>query len=200
VPVAPQSDVDFLMSVASSVLTRPLTSADVLGSYAGLRPLLDAPGRSADLSRNHAVLVSPDGIVTIVGGKLTTYRRMAQDAVDAAVTAGGLTAPASRTRQLPLVGAAPRLLLSTVDAPERLVAKYGMEAPRVAALDPTPVAPGVPITAGEVQWAVQQEGALDSDDVLHRRTRIGLLPQTLAAAREPVTDLVKRALTSEVPG
>ncbi|HEX6360068.1 glycerol-3-phosphate dehydrogenase/oxidase [Actinophytocola sp.] len=197
-PLAPQSDVDFLLSVASSVLTHPLTTADVLGSYAGLRPLLEAPGRSADLSRKHAVLVSPDSIVTIVGGKLTTYRRMAEDAVDAAVTAAGLTAPASRTRHLPLVGAAPRPVLSTVDAPARLVAKYGTEAPRVAALDPTPVAPGVEITAGEVEWAVRQEGALDADDVLHRRTRIGLQPETLATARPPVTDLVRRALASGV--
>jgi glycerol-3-phosphate dehydrogenase len=197
-PVAPQSDVDFLMSVASSVLTRPLTAADVLGSYAGLRPLLDAPGRSADLSRKHAVLSSPDGIVTVVGGKLTTYRRMAEDAVDAAVVAAGLTASPSRTRHLPLVGAAPRPVLSTVDAPERLIAKYGTEAPRVAALDPTPVAPGVAVTAGEVQWAVQQEGALDPDDVLHRRTRIGLLPENLAAARTTVTDLVRKALASGV--
>lgn len=195
-PVAPPSDVDFLLLVASSVLAHPLTPADVLGSYAGLRPLLDAPGRSADLSRNHAVLRSPDGVLTIVGGKLTTYRRMAEDAVDAAVAAAGLTATQSRTRHLSLVGAAPRAVLSTVDAPERLIAKYGTEAPRVAALDPTPVADGLEITAGEVQWAVQQEGALDADDVLHRRTRIGLVKQNLTTARSKVTDLVAKALAT----
>jgi glycerol-3-phosphate dehydrogenase len=189
-PVAPQSDVDFLLDVASSVLARPLTQADVLGSYAGLRPLLDAPGKSADLSRKHAVLRSPEGVLTVVGGKLTTYRRMAQDAVDAAVTAGNLTAGESPTRALPLVGAAPRATLATVAAPARLVAKYGTEAPLVAALDPTPIAPGMDITAGEVQWAVQQEGALDADDVLHRRTRIGLVPTTLTATRATVTTLV----------
>jgi glycerol-3-phosphate dehydrogenase len=197
-PVAPQSDVDFLLQVASSVLARPLTQADVLGSYAGLRPLLDAPGRSADLSRNHAVLTSPEGVLTIVGGKLTTYRRMAEDAVNAAVTAAGLTAPRSRTRTLPLVGAATRSVLSTVDAPERLVARYGTEAVEVAALDPTPVAPNLEITAGEVQWAVRQEGALDADDVLHRRTRIGLVAANLAAAKDPVTELVRKALADPV--
>ncbi|MFL6123670.1 glycerol-3-phosphate dehydrogenase/oxidase [Actinophytocola sp.] len=193
-PVAPQSDVDFLLLVASSVLARPLTPADVLGSYAGLRPLLDAPGRSADLSRKHAVLRSPDGVLTVVGGKLTTYRRMAQDAVDAAVAAAGLTAPESRTRYLSLVGAAPRAVLSRVDAPERLVARYGTEAPRVAALDPTPVADGLEITAGEVQWAVQREGAMDADDVLHRRTRIGLVPANLTAAQAKVTAVVAQTL------
>jgi glycerol-3-phosphate dehydrogenase len=190
-PVAPQSDVDFLLEVASSVLARPLTRADVLGSYAGLRPLLDAPGKSADLSRKHAVLRSPDGVLTVVGGKLTTYRRMAEDAVDAAV-AEGLPAGRATTRRLPLVGAAPRSLLSTVDAPERLVWKYGTEAPQVAALDPAPVAPGLPVTAGEVEWAVTREGALDAEDVLHRRTRIGLVHADLEAAREAVTGLVAK--------
>ncbi|TDV41780.1 glycerol-3-phosphate dehydrogenase/oxidase [Actinophytocola oryzae] len=198
-PVAPASDVDFLLLVASSVLASPVTSRDVLGTYAGLRPLLDAPGRSADLSRKHAVLTSPDGVLTVVGGKLTTYRRMAQDAVDAAVAAGGLTAGESRTRHLPLVGAAPRSILSTVDAPERLIAKYGTEAQRVAALDPTPVAPGFDVTAGEVQWAVRHEGALNAEDVLHRRTRIGLVPARLAAAVTPVTELVRKALADPVP-
>jgi len=193
-PVAPQSDVDFLLSVASSVLTRPLTQADVLGSYAGLRPLLDAPGRSADLSRKHAVVRSPEGVLTIVGGKLTTYRRMAEDAVDVAVASAELTAGRSHTRQLPLIGAASRAELSTVDAPERLVAKYGTEAPQVAALDPTPVADGLEVTAGEVEWAVRMEGALDANDVLHRRTRIGLVPANLALAEAPVTDLVRKAL------
>lgn len=198
-PVAPQADVDFLLLVASSVMARPLTQKDVLGSYAGLRPLLDAPGRSADLSRKHAVLRSPDGVLTIVGGKLTTYRRMAEDAVNAAIETGQLTASSSRTRHLPLVGAAPRSFLSTVDAPARLIARYGTEAPKVAALDPTPITPDLDITAGEIQWAVQQEGALDADDVLHRRTRIGLVPTTLTTAREKVTDLVKKALTTEAP-
>jgi len=198
-PLAPQSDVDFLLDVASSVLARRLTPADVLGSYAGLRPLLDAPGKSADLSRKHAVLRSPQGVITVVGGKLTTYRRMAQDAVDVAVASGGLAAGPSVTRRLPLVGAASRLTLSTVDAPARLVAKYGTEAVEVAALDPTPVAPGMEITAGEVTWAVRQEGAMDADDVLHRRTRIGLVPANLEKAREPIRSLVEKARESPAP-
>lgn len=75
---------DFLLDVASSVSQRPLTTDDVIGAYAELRPLIEQEGsRSADLSRKHAVLTSPDGLITVVGGKLTTYRRMAADAVDA---------------------------------------------------------------------------------------------------------------------
>jgi glycerol-3-phosphate dehydrogenase len=192
VPVAPPSDVDFLLDVASSVLARPLTAADVLGSYAGLRPLLEAPGRSADLSRKHAVLRSTDGVLTIVGGKLTTYRRMAEDAVDAAVAEGNLTAQPSTTRRLPLVGAAPRTRLSAIAAPTRLVSKYGTEAPAVARLDPTPIADGLPITAGEITWAIDKEGALTPEDILERRTRLSLVPTQAATAAPAITTLLTK--------
>ena len=196
VPVVPQSDVDFLLGIASSVLERKLSAADVLGSYAGLRPLLDAPGAGADLSRHHAVHTASNGVITIVGGKLTTYRKMAQDAVDAVPLPKG----PCRTKEIPLVGA----YSSTVDAPVRLVARYGSEAPTIAALaqfDPElgrTVAPGVEITAAEVVWAVRHEGALDADDVLHRRTRIGLVRTELDGARPGVTDLVRRTLAGLV--
>ncbi|GAB2745207.1 glycerol-3-phosphate dehydrogenase/oxidase [Amycolatopsis magusensis] len=198
VPTVPESDVDFLLEVASSALARRLTHADVVGRFAGLRPLIAMPGggRSADLSRKHAVLRSPDGVLTVVGGKLTTYRRMAADAVDAA----GLHSGPSTTHKLPLVGAAPRSRLSTVDAPRRLVVKYGTEAPRIAAigeLDPAlaePVFAGSEISGAEVVWAIRNEGALDVDDVLERRTRLGLVPADASAARERVADLVDRSL------
>jgi len=168
VATVPQSDVDFLLTVASSVLQRPLTQSDVIGAYAGLRPLIEQDGaRSADLSRKHAVLTSPEGVITVVGGKLTTYRRMAADAIDAT----GLATTPCHTKDIPLVGATP----SFVDAPARLVAKYGSEAPQVHALDlPEPVLGE--ITEAEVAWAYDHEGALDADDVLDRRTRIGLVP------------------------
>jgi glycerol-3-phosphate dehydrogenase len=200
-PVAPAADVDFLLSVASSVLAQPLGPSDVLGSYAGLRPLLEGSGRSADLSRRHAVLRSPGGVLTVVGGKLTTYRRMASDAVDAAIASASLPAGPSLTRNLPVVGSASPAALSTVDASARLVASYGTEAVRVAALgivDPSlgePVSSGSEITGAEVVWAVRHEGALDAEDVLHRRTRIGLVAPRLEAARPRVTDLVSRALS-----
>ncbi|KAA2263038.1 glycerol-3-phosphate dehydrogenase/oxidase [Solihabitans fulvus] len=200
VPEVPQGDVDFLLDVASSVLDHRLRPEDVLGSFAGLRPLIDLPGspeggRSADLSRRHAVLTAPDGVVTVVGGKLTTYRRMAADAVDAAVRTRGLSAGPSRTTNVPLVGAAPASTLSTVDAPGRLVAKYGTEAARVHALAEfdadlaAPLAPGVAVTVAEAVWAVRHEGALDAADVLDRRSRIGLVPAERAAALPAVTAL-----------
>jgi glycerol-3-phosphate dehydrogenase len=202
VPEVPQSDVDFLLSVASSVLDRELTRDDVLGAYAGLRPLVDSAdgGRSADLSRKHSVLTSEDGVLTVVGGKLTTYRRMAADAVDAAIDVAGLTAGPCPTAKLPLLGAVDRARLSRVDAPARLVARYGTEAPRVAALgdlEPEfaePLFPGCEITAAEVVWAVRHEGALDAGDVLDRRTRLGLVPREADAARARVHELVERSL------
>ncbi|MBK1785439.1 glycerol-3-phosphate dehydrogenase/oxidase [Prauserella cavernicola] len=198
---APQSDVDFLLKAASAVLARELTHDDVLGTFAGLRPLLAADGSTSDLSRRHAVLTDPaSGVLTVVGGKLTTYRKMAEDAVTGAVRASGLDAGPVRTRDLPLLGAADRRALSTVDAPPELVAKYGTEAPRVAALADMdddlgrPLFPGCGITGAEVVWAVRHEGALDADDVLHRRTRLGLVATEADAARERVADLVARTL------
>jgi glycerol-3-phosphate dehydrogenase len=201
VPSVPESDVDFLLEVASSALARKLTRADVIGSYAGLRPLIERPGRSVDLSRKHAVLTEDNGVITIVGGKLTTYRKMAKDAVDAAVSAVRLHAGPARTDRLPLLGAVQRAKLSTVDAPTRLVAKYGSEAPRIAALGEVDRTLGDPlfsrtdITAAEVVWAVRHEGALDAEDVLERRTRLSLVPADAAAASPRVHELVEKALT-----
>ena len=97
----------------------PSTAPTWSGAFAGLRPLLDVPGddETADISRRHAVLVSRTGVVTIVGGKLTTYRRMAEDAVDAAVEHAGIDAGECRTRALPLLGAADRVTLAGLEQP-----------------------------------------------------------------------------------
>ncbi|MGW4149457.1 glycerol-3-phosphate dehydrogenase/oxidase, partial [Streptomyces albogriseolus] len=122
----PETDIGFLLDVLCSVLHVPVHRDDVVGAFAGLRPLLDttpdhagAPPRTADISRRHAVLTSPEGVVTVVGGKLTTYRRMAEDAVDAAVRLRGLAAGPSRTASLPLVGAAAPHVLAGLAAPRR---------------------------------------------------------------------------------
>jgi glycerol-3-phosphate dehydrogenase len=201
VPAVPESDVEFLLRTGSAVLDRPLTRADVLGSFAGLRPLVagSAGARSADLSRRHTV-AEHDGVLTVVGGKLTTYRRMAADAVDAAATLLSTPIAPTRTDRIPLVGAAPRSRLSTLDAPQRLISRYGTESTRVSALadlDPDlaePLSPSTAVTAAEVVWAVRHEGALTPDDVLDRRTRIGLVPTDRAAALPQVTPLVTRTL------
>jgi glycerol-3-phosphate dehydrogenase len=201
VPVAPEHDIAFLLKTLSATLQTPLTPADVLGTYAGLRPLVDdpdSPARTSDLSRRHAVIRGGGGLVSVVGGKLTTYRRMAQDAVDAAIDAGKLTARAGpcRTRDLPLVGAASRQALAAIPAPRRLVERHGTEAPAVVALaagDPellAPVVPGLDVLGVEVLHAVRAEGALDADDVLDRRTRIGLVAADRERARPVVQALI----------
>jgi len=195
VPTPDESETDFLLATIGSAFETPLTRADVAGTYSGLRPLLSAEGTTADLSRKHAVLTSETGVITIVGGKLTTYRRMAQHTVDAAVAGRGLAADSCRTTQLPLVGAASRAELTAVRAPRRLLRRFGVEAPLVLAeaVDRTgaseaeltaPVAEGVPVTRAELLWGVTAEGALDVDDLLDRRTRVGLVAADRAAAED----------------
>ncbi len=162
-----------LIAHASAALEVSLGPEDVAGRYAGLRPLLagdlDPAHPTADLSRRHAVIEDPaTGALVLVGGKLTTYRQMAQDAVDR------ITDRPCRTARLALVGApgAPG------GCPPRLARRYGAEAPAVAALAATePVAPGVPVSEAELRWAVEHELALSPDDLADRRTRAGLVPE-----------------------
>lgn len=195
VPQGTPDEVAFLLEVINRVLHRPLTHEDVVGTFAGLRPLLDAGGHTADLSREHAVLTSDTGVLTVVGGKLTTYRKMAQDAVDAALTHGNLDAGPCRTTDLPLLGAG----TVPADAPVRLVRRYGSEANDVLsnALSLTgmseaevmrPVVGDQGPTYAELLWAVTHEGALTVADVLDRRTRIGLVPDDRAAALQAAED------------
>jgi glycerol-3-phosphate dehydrogenase len=194
VPAASPAEICFLLDVLGAALDVTLADTDVVGVFAGLRPLLaGTTRRTADLSRHHAVRTSPGGITTVVGGKLTTYRGMARDAVDTAVTSAGLGAGPCRTARLPLVGAASPAQLARVAAPARLVARYGTEAAAVLAQADgdtallAPIAAGVPVTGAELRWAVRHEGALDEDDLLDRRTRVGLVPadreRALPAAR-----------------
>ncbi|HET9421197.1 MAG TPA: glycerol-3-phosphate dehydrogenase/oxidase [Nocardioides sp.] len=194
VPEPSEPEIGFLLDVVSAAFETPLHRSDVVGAYAGLRPLLDtAEGETADLSRKHAVLTSRTGVITIVGGKLTTYRRMAEDAVDAAVRHAGLSATACRTRTLPLLGAAPRPVLAASEAPARLVRRFGTDAELV--LDNAravtgltddellaPIADGIPATLAELVFGVTHEGAADVDDLLDRRTRIGLVRDDRARA------------------
>ncbi len=202
VPEPTEAEIDFLLGVVSATLAHPLTRDDVVGAFAGLRPLLDGgAGNTSDLSRRHAVLTGPNGIVTVVGGKLTTYRRMAQDAVDAALRAGGLDPRPCRTHRLPLLGAADRSTLAALEADPRLVRRFGTDATLVlsTAREVTglpdaellaPVAQHIPVTLAELVFGVTHEGAADVDDLLDRRTRVGLVPPDRTLA-EP---LARRAL------
>ena len=135
------------------------------------------------MSRDHAVVESPSGVISVIGGKLTEYRYMAEDVLDKAVEWRGLSAGQCRTRNLPLVGA-PSNPVATLrvptDLPSSLVARFGAEAPNVIAKAtcdrPTdPVADGIDVIRAEFEYAVTHEGALTVDDIVDRRTRIGLV-------------------------
>ncbi len=202
VPSADDGDVDFLLHNMSLAFARPITRQDVVGSYAGLRPLLAGEsGSTADLSRKHAVLDGPDGVITVVGGKLTTYRQMAEDTVDVIAARDELTVPC-RTKAVPLVGAASLPALSAVAAPQRLIRKYGAEAPAVLAMgadEPAlrePIAATVPTTRAELLFAVRHEGALNVDDLLDRRTRIGLVPADRALAGHAAEEVLAVTATA----
>jgi glycerol-3-phosphate dehydrogenase len=169
-----------LLERASAALEAPIGPDDVAGRYAGLRPLAaaeegaEAGDPTADLSRRHVIAHDDSGALAIVGGKLTTYRKMAEDVVDR------LTDRPCRTAGLPLVGAGP------ADGPARLVRRYGSEASAVAALGGRellePVGPGVPVSGVELLWAVREELALTVEDLVDRRVRAGLVPEWREAA------------------
>ena len=202
VPQPTEAEIGFLLDVVSAAFAHDLRRADVVGAYAGLRPLLDTSrrrgsrGPDADLSRKHAVLTSRTGVVTVVGGKLTTYRQMAEDAVDAALAGAGVSAGPCRTRTLPLAGAASRAELSRLELPARLVRRFGTDAALVleSARDVSglsdaellaPISDGTPATLAELLFGVTHEGAADVDDLLDRRTRIGLVPADREAPYRP---------------
>jgi glycerol-3-phosphate dehydrogenase len=205
--VPPEEDVEFLLRVINSVLQVDVRRDQVVGAYAGLRPLLDTGTTTADLSRKHAVLVSGSGVVTVVGGKLTTYRQMAEDAVDQAVATSHLEAGPCVTKALPLLGAAPRDELAALRAPQRLVRRFGTEAAAVLADAKAvtglhsnellePIAPTLPATLAELVFGITHEGARTVEDLLDRRTRIGLVPEDAELARpaaERALALVGRA-------
>jgi glycerol-3-phosphate dehydrogenase len=199
-PAATVEDVDYILREANRVLARPLTRADVLAVYAGLRPLVaEAPGDSraggpekptTKLSREHVVDTPLPGLASVAGGKFTTYRLMARDVVDAAVADLPVPVPPSVTGQLPLLGAdglpavraSAARLASEYDVPAavsaHLIERYGSLATEVLDLiggDKTlgrPLVEGHPYLRAEVAYAVTHEGALHAEDVLARRVRL----------------------------
>ncbi|MFL0578742.1 glycerol-3-phosphate dehydrogenase/oxidase [Dietzia sp. 179-F 9C3 NHS] len=209
VPTPDDDEVDFLLDVVGRALARPLTRDDVIGTFAGLRPLVEAGAsvsaadtETADLSREHAILTAANGLVTVTGGKLTEYRLMTEQVVDLVVgRLAGRAARPCRTADLPLVGAgrdgtpAPS---GGEPLPAPLVARFGAEAPAVVAaslldrpLDP--VAQGLDVTRAEFSWAVTHEGALDAGDVLDRRSRIGLVATDRSAAEPAAREALRAA-------
>ena len=212
-------DIDYILGAANAVTTRPISRDDITGLWTGLRPLLapvegkHAPSeRTADLSRRHTVHTSVGGLVTVTGGKLTTYRKMAEDTVDAAVTLLDRRSLRCVTKDLRLRGAghggrAPARLGAAPlpsDPPDgatatatHLAGRYGSETPDVLALADgrpellDPLVDGLPYLEVEAIFAVRQEMASTVADVLDRRTRASLRDaRAAAAAAWRVADLI----------
>jgi glycerol-3-phosphate dehydrogenase len=209
-------EVDELLATVNATLDVNLTRADVIGTYAGLRPLIAPSGGSTvKASREHRVTAEPNGVVRVAGGKYTTYRVMARDVIDAALGRAAARSRPSGTADLRVVGAADEAArlriageLATIDSiadahPEaatRLTARHGTEAPAIAALGGEldllrPLVPGRPFLEAEVAWAVRHELALSVDDVLSRRLR---LSPELGEHREAVASRVAGIMSREL--
>jgi glycerol-3-phosphate dehydrogenase len=192
-PAASRADVDYLLGQVNRVLTRPLTRADVSGVYAGLRPLLAGESEETSrLSRSHAAARPMPGLVMVAGGKYTTYRVMAADAVNLAASDLDRAVPASVTADVPLLGAdgypalvnqvddlAARYALPTWRI-RRLLGRYGsliFEVLDPAAEDPAllhPLPDADEYLRAEIRYGATHEGALHLDDLLTRRTRVSI--------------------------
>ncbi|MGX1788911.1 FAD-dependent oxidoreductase [Bosea sp. NPDC055332] len=183
-------ELDFLLEGARSALRTDLTPEDVVGSIAGCRPLVAPPGgKTLDVRRDHKIHVAPDGLVTIVGGKLTTSRHMAEQTIDAAQQVLGRK-ERCRTRSAHLIGAAgydPQAITASGGLAAQLGERYGTEACFVSdllAADPRLVAPiveGLPYCEAEVVYAVRHELAGTVEDVLSRRIRARLMARDASA-------------------
>ena len=203
-PLEPQplaGEIEFILNESARYLARPPRLGDVRSCWVGLRPLVRSPGREAGvtrkISREHAVVVSDNGLVTVTGGKWTTYRAMAEDVLEVCMARAGLPRrPAGATRTLRLHGAPPpevatqamqrdpaaTLGLAAIDPAERAaMPSYGTDASRVAALPGADrrIAPG--LTEAMVRYAVRHEYARDIEDVLARRSRLLFLDARAAA-------------------
>ena len=201
-PAPTGHEVDHILETVNGVLALDLSRRDALGAYAGLRPLVGAPGGdTARISREHTIHREASGLVRVSGGKYTTYRLMARDAVDMALE-GRDPAPRSATADLALLGAAPRDELDRLAV--ELAAADGLDASRAAALVDRhgtqardvlalgreldllrPLADDIPQLEAEVAWAVRHELALGLDDVLSRRMRLSMSRRDRCASIAP---------------
>ena len=207
VPPTPEEDIDFLLKNFNSALEVKLTRDDVIGAFTGYRPLIDSGegGSTSDLSRRHAIIEASNGLISIVGGKFTEYRLMAEETVDEVIKRRNLSAGPCITRTTPFIGAPKHSASAGVSKadldklPASLVARFGHEAPNVVASCPVerPLeqVAGMDITRAEFAYAVTHEGAMTVDDILDRRTRVGLVKKdrdaALPTAQEMIDTLVK---------
>jgi glycerol-3-phosphate dehydrogenase len=195
-PIPLKTEINFLLKHAARYLEKDPTEEDILSIYAGQRPLIRSEGKStAALSRDHVITVSKSGLVTIAGGKWTTYRKMAEDVINKSIVVGRLPSRACVTANLPLHGYEKGLDLSDhwtiygTDAKE--IKRLIRESKKLGEI----IAPHLPYSAAEVVWAVRHEMARSVEDVLARRTRILFLDAMAALAAAPA---VAKILAAEL--
>lgn len=186
-PVALQEEIDFVLATARQYLSKAPTRDDVLSVFAGVRPLVRtaSTGNTASLSRDHVIHIDRAGLVSVMGGKWTTYRHMAEDCVDQAATLAQLPERPCTTRQLPIHG--------YCEAAEQfaLLSIYGSDAPQIRKLIESdtrlaePLHSALSYVKAEVVWAVRHEMARTVDDVLARRTRALFLNARAALEMAP---------------
>jgi glycerol-3-phosphate dehydrogenase len=204
-PRALDEEIEFILETAGRYLTRPPTRADVLSVYVGLRPLVKGEGKTSTLSRDHVIHVDTFGLLTITGGKWTTYRHMAEDCVDHAITLGKLRDEPCRTRDLHIHGylkdgAGNGFAKDTWNGEETLEV-YGSdgEAIRALAAEGASMAarldPHLPYTAAEIVWGARAEMARTVEDALARRSRALFLNANSAMEMAPA---VARLLAAEL--
>jgi glycerol-3-phosphate dehydrogenase len=186
-PLPFEEEIQFILDTASQYLSRPPKRDDVLSVYVGIRPLVKANGASSktsSLSRDHTIHIDNSGLLTIVGGKWTTYRHMAEDCVNHAITLGELSDVPSNTHNLKIHGYKEEESLTSLGV-------YGSDAEAILALaaaDPRlaqHLHPALPYIAAEVVWGVREEMARTVDDVLSRRTRALFLNARAAIEMAP---------------
>ena len=189
-PQCTKDDISYVLKALNASITTGVTEADITGVWAGLRPLVKSAssGRTADLSRRHKVGRSASNVISVTGGKLTTYREMAEDTVDEACEILGVRRR-STTKRMPLLGGDGYRPKASDDQP-KLGDRYGTLADDVRALITQdarlaePLVPGLPYIKAEAVYAARAEMAVTLDDVLSRRTRARLFdrPASVAAA------------------
>jgi glycerol-3-phosphate dehydrogenase len=197
-PVALESEIDFVLETAGQYLTKKPTRKDVLSVFAGLRPLAKPEGgkkATKEISRGHKVLISISGLITVIGGKWTTYRKMAEDTIEKAIMLGGLPERECVTHHLPIHG-----FRMDIDPYTDPMAPYGIDKEKVLALEEDKAWQGwlsekLQIRKSQLAWAVREEFARTVEDFLARRTRALFLDarESLKMAPE-VADIMAREL------
>ena len=196
-PQCTKDDITYVLRALNASITTGVTEADITGVWAGLRPLVKSAssGRTADLSRRHKVGRSASNVISVTGGKLTTYREMAEDTVDEACEILGVR-HRSTTKRMPLLGGDGYRPKASDDQP-KLGDRYGTLAADVRALITQdarlaePLVPGLPYIKAEAVYAARSEMAVTLDDVLSRRTRARLFDRPAAvAAADDVARLI----------